>query len=384
MVASGWGFRILVIDNAFAELGLATDATEREVKDAWRRLASQWHPDRNASAEASARMQRINQAFEYIRRNGRPLPASSDEPTHGEPAHDAPDADTGTAREAPPDEAASASSANHTADEGTAADAGAPRRLLRRKIKLTLEEAAVGCIKVLRGKVVDTCTDCAGVGSRVMAGHCAACGGSGNLQKRSFFGWSAGTATACESCLGSGAGRATCATCDGNGKLPPRNYRLSVRIPHGVRHGDLLHVDGRRVRADGPNADVEIRVEIEAHDLFQLGDDGTIRCDMPIDGFAWIANRTIKVPTVSGLQTLQLKRDQLAYRLEGQGFPVQRRGPRGDQVITLTPIFPARFSTDQQILLDQLSATGLGADGEAVDERLRAWHRGLRAWEKNR
>jgi molecular chaperone DnaJ len=370
----------LVIDNAFAELGLAADASEREVKAAWRRLASQWHPDRNASAEASARMQRINQAFEYIRRNGRPLPTSPDEPMPG-----AQDTDAAPEQEAPPSDAASASaSATHKTDDDTAADAEASRRLLRRKVKLTLEEAAAGCIKVLRGKIVDTCTDCAGVGSRVMAGHCAACGGSGTLQKRSFFGWSAGAATACEACLGSGAGRVDCATCDGTGKLPPRSYRLSVRIPHGVRNGDLLHVDGRRARADGPNADVEIRVEIAAHDLFRLDDDGTIRCDMPIDGFAWIANRTIKVPTLSGFQTLSLSRDRLTYRLEGQGFPTQRRGPRGDQVITLTPIFPTRLSTDQQILLDQLSATGLGADGEAVDERLRAWHRGLRAWEKGR
>lgn len=383
MASSGWGFRILVIDNAFAELGLAADATEREVKAAWRRLASQWHPDRNASAEASARMQRINQAFEYIRRNGRPLPESPDEPMR-----DAQTPDAAPDREAAVDETAAASAAassqSRESEEDTAADAGASRRLLRRKIKLTLEEAAAGCIKVLRGKVVDTCKDCAGAGSRVMAGHCAACGGSGTLQKRSFFGWSAGAATACEACLGSGAGRVDCASCEGIGKLPPRNYRLSVRIPHGVRHGDLLHVDGRRARADGPNADVEIRVEIATHDLFQLGDDGTIHCDMPIDGFAWIANRTVKVPTLSGFQPLSLSRDQLTYRLDGQGFPVQRRGPRGDQVITLTPIFPTRLSTDQQILLDQLSATGLGADGEAVDERLRAWHRGLRAWEKGR
>lgn len=377
MASSGWGFRILVIDNAFAELGLAADATEREVKAAWRRLASQWHPDRNASAEASARMQRINQAFEYIRRNGCALPTPSDEPVR-----DASDVDSPPDQATPPSEAASASTTSHKADEDSAADTGASRRLLRRKIKLTLEEAAAGCVKVLRGKVVDTCTACAGVGSRVVAGHCASCGGSGNLQKRSFFGWSAGATTACDVCLGSGTGRAACASCDGTGKLPPRNYRLSVRIPHGVRHGDLLHVDGRRVRADGPNADVEIRVEIAAHDLFQLDDDGTVRCDMPIDGFAWIANRAIKVPTLAGFQALSLNRDQLTYRLEGQGFPMQRRGPRGDQVVTLTPIFPSRFSTDQQILLDQLSATSFGANGEAVDERLRAWHRGLRAWEK--
>ena len=57
-------------DNAYAELGLAPGASEAEVKVAWRRLASLWHPDRNRSAEAFGRMQRINQALEQIRRSG--------------------------------------------------------------------------------------------------------------------------------------------------------------------------------------------------------------------------------------------------------------------------------------------------------------------------
>ncbi|HSU23768.1 MAG TPA: DnaJ C-terminal domain-containing protein [Variovorax sp.] len=373
-------FQDLVTDNAFAELGLPSDATEREVKAAWRRLASQWHPDRNASAEASARMQRINQAFEYIRRHGCALPTPPDEPMSGSSPPQAANAP----EDAPASDAASASGGDASPDADPATGTGASRRLLRRRIKLTLEEAAAGCIKVLRGKVVDACVDCAGVGSRVMAGRCAPCGGSGVLQKRSFFGWSTAASTACETCMGSGAGRVTCAKCEGAGRLPPRNYRMNVRIPQGVRNGDLLHVDGRRPRDDSPNSDIEIRVEVAAHDFFRLDDDGTIRCDMPIDGFAWIANRVVKVPTVSGLQTLQLDRERLSYRLEGQGFPVERRGSRGDQVVTLTPVFPSRLSSDQQILLDQLSATGLGVGGEPVDERLRTWHRGLRAWEKGR
>jgi molecular chaperone DnaJ len=352
-------------ENAFAELGLAPDATEREVKAAWRRLASQWHPDRNDSAGAVAKMQRINQAFEEIRRAGFGARANADVDTPGAPDNNTPD--------------------GFDADQATTASRAAgterQRRPLHRKVRMTLEEAAVGCIKVLRGKVTDLCATCAGAGHQVLGGNCARCGGSGAIPKRSFFGWPAGV-TECEACLGGGIARQPCAACGGVGKMEPRGYKMNVRIPHGVRDGDLLHVDGRRVRAEGPPADVEIRVEVSEHAFFKLDDDGTIRCEMPVDGFAWIANRQVKVPTVTGFQALQLSRDRLSYRLEGQGFPVQCRGPRGDHLVTLVPMFPQQLSTDQQILLDQLSATSSGAGGEALDDRLRAWNRGLRAWER--
>ena len=105
-------------------------------------------------------------------------------------------------------------------------------------------------------------------------------------------------------------------------------------------------------------------------------------CDLPVDGFMWIANRFVHVPTLGGLQSIQLQRDQLSYRLKGQGFPVERRGPRGDQMITISPIFPQRMTTDQQILLDQLIATTSGPDAKQWDERLRGWNQTLRAWER--
>jgi molecular chaperone DnaJ len=102
--------------------------------------------------------------------------------------------------------------------------------------------------------------------------------------------------------------------------------------------------------------------------------------DMPVDGFAWIASPSIDVPTVGGLQTIQLQSDQLSYRLKAQGFPVKRRGSRGDQLITVTPIFPQRMSTDQQILLDQLIATTSRTGAMQLDDRLRRWNQALRAW----
>jgi molecular chaperone DnaJ len=344
-------------DNAFAELGLAPDATDSEIKAAWRRLVSQWHPDRNSSSDAVARMQRINRAFEEIRRAGARVPAQD------------PAADSATAP--------TANEADRGFDDEDSA--GRQRRPIYRKVKMTLEEAAVGCIKVLRGKVTEVCATCVGAGHQVLGGNCAQCGGSGAIPKRSFFGWPGGYVE-CDACLGGGIARQPCPTCDGAGKMSARPYKINVRIPHGVRHGDLLHVAGRRSRADSPPADLEIRVEVAEHAFFHLDDDGTIRCEIPVDGFAWIANRSIQVPTVTGLHSLQLDREQLAYRLKGQGFPMTRRGARADQWVTLRPIFPDSLSTDQQILLDQLLATTAG--GHAADERIRAWNRQLRAWER--
>jgi molecular chaperone DnaJ len=333
------------IDNAFAELGLTPDATEPEVKAAWRRLVSRWHPDRNDSAAAVAKMQRINRAVERIRQAG--------------------------FRSIDPDESATA-----------AREASEPRgRTIGRRVRLTLEEAAFGCTKVFRGKVTEDCLACEGAGYRVLGGHCPQCHGSGAIRQRSWFGW-IGAQTECDACHGGGIARQPCDACAGSGKASPGPYMVTVRFPHGVRDGDLLSVNGRRGTPGSPPGDLSIRVEVKEHDLLKLDADGTVRCDVPVDGFAWIANRSVDVPTLGGLQTIQLQRGQLGYRLTGQGFPVERRGPRGDQVITISPIFPQRMTTDQQILLDQLIATTSGPDAKQSDERLRKWNQALRAWKR--
>ncbi len=393
-------------DNAFAELGLAPDATDTEVKAAWRRLVSQWHPDRNSSADAVARMQRINRAFEEIRNAG-PRPAHATRPasTAAESAKPRKPAQESTRASAADDNRktgqranghaasgnasgatsgsasghASGNASSHTSD--STADAGPQRRPIFRKVKLTLEEAAVGCIKVMQGKITETCAVCAGAGHQVLGGNCAQCGGSGAMPKRSFFGWPTGYYE-CTDCLGGGIARRPCKACAGAGKATPQPYKVGVRIPAGVRSGDLLHVDARRASKGSAPADLEIRVEFAEHEFFRLEDDGTIHCEIPVDGFAWIANRSIQVPTVAGLQSMKLKRDQVSYRLKGHGFPVSRGGPRGDQQVTVQPIFPDHLTADQEILLDQLLATTSGDGGPASDKRLRAWNSELRAWER--
>ena len=330
-------------DKAYAELGLTPGASEPQVKAAWRRLVSQWHPDRNGHASAIDKMQRINRAFEQIRRAG----FADSGPRSG--------AEREPSREAarPPEE---------------------PARTIARRVRLNLEEAAAGCTRVLRGKLDATCASCAGSGVRVLARACARCEGSGTVRKPGWYGW-LGMPVDCEVCAGSGNASQPCPACDGSGTWGAASYKLAVRIPHGVRDGDLLQVPVHRAGPGQPALGLDLRVELLPHALYTLDADGTLRCRVPVDGFAWAAEREVAVPTLAGLQRLPLKREQTEYRLPGLGYPRERRGPPADALITILPIFPERLSTDQQILLDQLVAT-------ANDPRLAAWADSLRIWQR--
>jgi molecular chaperone DnaJ len=321
-------------DAAYAELGLAPGASEEEVKAAWRRLVSRWHPDRNATHQAVDRMQRINRAYEHIR---------------------------GWFEEAP-------STAPSPRDEAPQADSP---RTTRRKVRLTLEEAALGCVKLLRGRLACVCQPCAGRGEHELPGACPACKGQGSVRRSSWWGWMS-TSEACGTCHGDGRARLACRHCAGSGRHISR-YSRRVRIPAGARHGDVLHAQGS---IDDPAGTLELHIALQAHPLFVLGDDGILRCEMPVNGFAWIAGCWIDVPTLTGRQKLRLRRGHHAYRLRAQGFPVERRGERGDYIVSVLPTFPTSLSAEQEALLDRLAAEDGG------NELSRAWERKMMAWEQ--
>lgn len=340
-------------ETAYQELGLAPGASDAEVKAAWRRLVSRWHPDRNASRAAVEKMQRINKAFELLRDAAGAMPAAeqTDEP------------------------AAASSNTRKTERAGASAHDGprpAAARPVKRRIKLTLEEAALGCLRVLSGRLTAVCDACEGAGMRWPGGDCACCSGSGQVRERAWYGWMSST-VACTDCSGDGRARETCGACSGAGKLPPRDYELRVRIPSGVRDGDLLGVPGG---ANGPPGGLDLQIELLPHAFFRLDDDGTMHCEIPVDGFRWIAGRTVEVPTPGGLKTLSLRHGECVYRLPGEGFPSSRRGPRGDLLMRVRPVFPPSLSTDQQILLDRLIATSAAVpDGALAD-----WQQQLAGW----
>ena len=334
---------------AYAELGLDPSASDAELKASWRRLVAAWHPDRNTAADAGRRMQSINKAYQHIRqlRDGAP---------DGE---DAPD-DTPAEAEAP------AAPPDHRAQ---------PRTHVR-PVRLTLEEAILGCTRSLRGHFVQTCSVCVGKGQRVLAQACGTCHGSGAVHKPALFGWM-WNQEECADCGGDGRQRASCDACEGTGQQSLA-YRRQVRFPAGVRAGQVLSVPASR------HGDVdivlELQVEIEPHPFFTLDDAGVLRCEMPVNGYAWMAGRWVEVPTPDGLQQMRLNRDALVYRLAGQGYPSTPRGPRGDYMVKVLPVFPPEGDAAQDALLEQLIAASTKAAQADRKQPMGQWARTLKRW----
>lgn len=343
------------LDDSYRELGLDPESSDAEVKAAWRRLAARWHPDRNASPQALRKIQRINRALEEIRRNR----ASAFGPLDDE----APSTDPGPTTQSPGPEGSAEQTFHHT-------------------LRLTIEEAFAGCIHDIEGEVVEDCASCAGSGMQKHPRECTECGGTGHVRPHLWFAWMT-PQRECAACKGEGATRHACAACQGSGQTPPRKYRCRARIPAGVRDGDLLYVPARmQGRRGQENVALSVRVELAPHEFFSVEPDGTVKCEVPVDGFAWIANRWTEVPTPSGPQQMRLKRGYHTYRIKAHGFPLAGGDARADCIVTVLPLFPEAFSKQQEARIDRLIATNTGEAGSAVGKRMAAWKRSLEQWQR--
>lgn len=352
-------------DDAYAELGLAAGASDHEIKAAWRRLVSQWHPDRNASPQALARMQRINTAFELLRQG---LEADAARPAAPEQPQAQPKPQPRPQRAARPDKAPPGA--------GGYTEPPPPPRPpwhIERKLKLTLEQAAAGGRMVLRGRHVERCAACEGVGFRHSPRPCEHCHGVGRIGRRNWFGWVAGFET-CGECQGDGLARLACEACNGQGELGRCRYEIAVDLPAGLRDGETLDLS-----AGGTHGDrLKLHVALREHPFFRLEADGTLHCEMPVDGFLWMANCWADVPTLYGTQQLRLDRRHLRYRLRGQGFPKEHGGARGHYIVDVKPLFPAQFTREQEQLIERLAASQRHAPGTPMHE----WQGKLARWKE--
>jgi len=112
---------------------------------------------------------------------------------------------------------------------------------------------------------------------------------------------------------------------------------------------------------------------LQPHEFCALEEDGTVKVEVPVDGFAWVAGRWIDVPTPYGLQQMRLQRGALTYRIGGEGFPAAPSGHRADCLVSMAPLFPPESTTRQQALLDKLVASNTGDRASDAGARARAW-----------
>ena len=330
------------IDDSYTALGLTPEASDAEVKAAWRRLSARWHPDRNRSPQALQRIQRINRAVEAIR-------------SARQEARD-------TARDAPP--------------PSTAPDAqDVP---IEHAISLSLEEAAAGCIRSVHGEIARTCTECSGTGEAREPVACAQCGGDGTVRPTFWFPWLASTSP-CDACEGRGTVPATCSCCAGSGQSEPLAYRSRLRIPPGVRDGHQLHARVKLPHGAGHQS-LNVLVTVRGHAFMSLQDDGTIRIEIPVDGFCWLAGRWVEVPTLQGLRRMRLRHGALTYRIKGAGFPASPSGPAADCLVSVVPLFPTQWSDGQEALLDALIESNTQDPATEAGAQVRRWNEQVAAW----
>lgn len=346
---------------AYRALGLTHSASDAELKACWRKLVATWHPDRNPAAEAVQRMQAINKAYQHIRlvREGKltddALAEAADTPAADGPADEAPDT------------------------QATDTQTDARRTPLVRKVRLSLDEACLGCTRTVRGQFTHTCGTCVGTGQRVLASACPTCRGKGSVRKAVLFGWS-WNEEACPDCGGDGRQRAPCDVCDSTG-TQTISYRRKVRFPAGTRDGHVLNVPA--ARHGDAEVDLALHIHIEPHPLFTLDDHGVLRCDMPVNGYAWMTGSWVDVPTPDGVQQMRLTRDALMYRLAGKGFPATPNGPRCDFMVRITPVFPPVDDPKQAALLAQLIASTTHAAQADDTQPLGQWARRMTSWQRN-
>ncbi|GAC1527898.1 MAG: molecular chaperone DnaJ [Ramlibacter sp.] len=324
--------RALDVDECYRELGIQPGSSDAQVKAAWRRLAARWHPDRNDSPDAVRKIQRINNALEAIRKARQ---GGGDEPV---PQQDA----------------------------------------VELSVDIALEELASGCTRELRGEVVESCARCQGSGLESQPTSCSECGGSGSLRQSLWVAWLS-PPVECGACSGLGKTRQGCRGCEATGKVPGRSYSCQVQISPTVRSGSVLEVSAP-VHGRLDPVSLRVRIRLTSHEFFRVERDGTVTCEIPVDGFAWVASCWVHVPTPIGLQQMRLRRGTLHYRIKGAGLPWQNSDARADCIITVAPLFPDDLSRQQQAIIDHLVASNTGAPGTAAGHRMAAWDCQLANW----
>lgn len=354
-------------------LGVEIGASDAAIKSAYRRLAAEWHPDRNPSADATKRMQQINQAYQHLATNGRVgHDDESSDPGSGWPY--------GSGRAYSSSASSSRSRSKPEEEWVPDADEYKEPRDIHRTVTLTLEELATGCQRVLSGSIVDLCPSCRGakVFMNLMA-DCEDCFGEGvNYAGYSF------RRTKCRSCNGTGCLFKKCAACKGSGfAVNARQWSVTVNIPKGARPGSALRVPGKGQRGHAHDAgDLEIRVEVKPHPLFHVDDDGHLSATVPVDLFTFMSKGTVDVPSLGKGPTVAFDLSKGSQQaLEGAGLP-DRDGVLGPMILRAVPVPPQELSERERLYLFSL-AKDLRDEGFARCPPVAEWMAAIAKYRSN-
>ncbi len=344
----------------YAILGVQRGASAEEMKKAYRKLAMQYHPDRNpGDHKAEGKFKELNEAYDVLKddtkrsaydrfghaafENGGPSAAGGGFGFEGG-LGDIFDQMFGGGR------------------RGQERQSGAD---IRAAVEIDLAEAFTGTKASVHVSTRFTCDACSGTGSAdksASADTCATCGGAGRVRAQQGFFLVERT---CPTCGGSGRMiRNPCRVCAGAGTVP-REKTLSVQIPAGVEDGTRIRLSGEG-EAGGrgaPTGDLYVHIGIRPHSIFQR-DGANIFCRVPLRMTQAALGGEIEVPTIDG-SAAKVKipagtQSGEQFRLRSKGFSVLRSAQRGDMYIQVAVETPQNLTRRQRELLEEFESEAKG------------------------
>ncbi len=329
-------------------LGLSRNASEADIKKAYRRLAMKYHPDRNPGKEAEQRFKEVKEAYEVL---SDPKKRSAYDQFGHAGVEGAGGFGTGPGAGGFSDIFNDVFGDIFGRAGGSRAHRGAD---LRYDLSLTLEEAVAGTEVKIRIPTLVDCHHCAGSGARAGSRPrtCTTCGGIGQVRvQQGFF----SIQQTCPRCQGSGQLiEDPCPRCRGRGKLEDRKT-LSVRIPAGVDTGDRIRIPGEGAPGErgGPAGDLYVQVQVEPHPIFTR-EENHLFCEVPISFATAALGGELPVPTLDGKVMLRIPpgtQTGKMFRIRGKGVKPVRGGPVGDLICRVVVETPVNLTERQKELL---------------------------------
>jgi molecular chaperone DnaJ len=355
-------------------LGVNRDASEEEVRKAYRKLAMKYHPDRNPdSKDTEEKFKEAKEAYEV-------LSEAEKRRAYDAYGHAGINPQMGGMG---PGEAGFGGFAEAFGDIFSDIFGGGARGRtnvfrgadLRYNLELSLEQAARGTETKIRIPTMEACETCHGSGAKpgTQPKTCDTCHGSGTVRMSQGFFSIQQTCPACH-----GTGRVIpdpCVTCRGAGRVK-KHKTLSVKIPAGVDEGDRIRLTGEGEAGvnGGPPGDLYVVVHLGTHGVFQRdGDD--LHCEMPISFTLAALGGEIEIPTLDGSAKIRIPAETQTgqvFRLRGKGIKGVRSTYPGDLLCAIAVETPVRLTERQKELLRELEEINR-KDGDRHNPRAKSF-----------
>lgn len=357
----------------YAVLGVGRNAAQKEIKDAYRKLARKYHPDTNKGnkEETEEKFKEVSEAYEVLKdpkKRKEYDEMGSFFNSRGSGGHNAGNfGGAGGFRDF--------SGFGGGFQAGNIGDmfdlfgggAGAQRANMRAKGEDITYNVHLSFDEALQGKTVqflisreENCAVCNGTGAASGSGRktCATCGGSGMVaENQGVFGMT----RPCPTCGGQGSvAEKPCTACSGKGRAM-RTSTETVKIPAGTADGNKIRFKGRGQASQngGPPGDLYIITKVAPHPFFKRNG-GDILLDVPVTFVEAALGASIEIPTVDGNVSLKIPagtQDGQTFRLRGKGAPKLKAGGRGDMLATVKIEVPKELTPDEKELLIRFASS---------------------------